>query len=90
MATECGVVFLAILTLDNGKIAKLMAMVSINGRMEIVTKEAGSIASNMIKDLTSSPMVMYILETMPLAKPMVKASTNGKTEAFTKENSRKA
>ena len=41
---ESGKAFLATHTLENGSRAKLMATGFINGRMEIVTKENGTIA----------------------------------------------
>ena len=64
-------------------------MAFINGRMEIAMRAAGSTASNMERALTFLPMEMFILVITPSARPMAKASINGKTEAFTKVNSKK-
>ena len=42
--TECGEVYLVTLILDNGRIVKQMGMVFISGRMEIGSRDLGSIA----------------------------------------------
>lgn len=89
-ATECGAEYSVIPTSASGRIAKLLIMACINGRMVIVTKAVGSTALSMVKVQIFLPMATYTQVTMHLARPRAEAFTNGKTAVFTKVSSKRA
>ena len=88
--TECGVEYSEIPTSASGRIAKLLIMACINGRMVIVTKAVGSTALSMVKVQIFLPMVIFTLVTMHLVRPRAEAFTNGKTVVFIKVSSKRA
>lgn len=86
----CGKAYLAILTSDNGKTARLMVTEFISGKTVTDSKEAGLTVSNMAKALISLQTEMCTLATTPLENQKAKVCTSGKTAASTPESSKKA
>jgi len=87
-AMECGEASLEIATWVSGRIAKLMAMEFISGRMGIDMRDPGSIVSSMAKARIFLQMEMSTLVITKMENQMAKVSTSGKMEVFTKVNSK--
>ena len=90
MDTECGEVYLVIVTWDNGLKVKLMVTVSINGKTATGTKDRGLNVSSMEKEQTFFKMVICTLVITHRASHLAKVSINGKMVVFIVESSRMA
>ncbi len=90
MVMASGRVSTATPTQGNGDIQKQKATASTPGRMEIVTKASGNIASNTGKEQISSATEMSTLGSIMKGNQKAKGNTHGQMVAFTLENSEEA
>jgi hypothetical protein len=78
-----GKVFLEILILENGRIAKPTVMECINGKMVTGMKESGKIVSNMDKEQIYLLMAIAIQVNTRTVSLKEMGNTNGRMEVYT-------